>query len=126
MSATLLISAADMSGATGRHSVRASLDASRHPAELPSPHDPLARSSPMLSAVVAAAALLQIAAAPQSLAGARDPVYSSDGRLALSVRGDLWVVSTDGKWTRVTSGAEWDREPAWSPDGSSLIYSSNR
>ena len=58
-----------------------------------------------------------------SVAGARDPAYASDGRLALSVRGDLWVVSTDAKWTRVTAGPAWDREPAWSADGKSLVCS---
>jgi gamma-glutamyltranspeptidase len=61
-----------------------------------------------------------------SVAGARDPAYASDGRLALSVRGDLWVVSQDAKWTRITSGPAWDREPAWSADGKSLQFSSNR
>ena len=69
-----------------------------------------------------------IAAAGQSpsVAGARDPAYAPDGRLALSVRGDLWVVSKDAKWTRVTTGTAWDREPAWSADGKSLLFSSNR
>jgi len=60
------------------------------------------------------------------VAGAQDIAYASDGRLAVSVRGDLWIVSTAGKWTRVTSGAEWDRQPAWSSDGKSLYFSSNR
>ena len=60
------------------------------------------------------------------VAGARDPAYSSDGRLALSVRGNLWIISPDAKWTRVTTGSGWDREPAWSVDGKSLVFSSNR
>lgn len=65
---------------------------------------------------------------PQSVvvSGARNPAYAPDGRLALSVRGDLWIVASDGRWTRVTSGAEWDREPAWSADSKSLVYSSNK
>lgn len=58
--------------------------------------------------------------------GARDPVYARDGRLALSVRGDLWIVSPNATWTRVTSGPAWDREPAWSVDGRVLLFSSNR
>src|SRR5690242_11913847 len=60
------------------------------------------------------------------VSGARDLAYAPDGRLALSVRGDLWIVSPTGKWSRVTSGAEWDREPSWSTDGKSLLFASNR
>src|SRR5690348_3819772 len=61
-----------------------------------------------------------------SVAGARDPAYGPDARLALSVRGDLWVVSKDAKWVRITAGPAWDREPVWSADGRSLLFSSNR
>src|SRR3954471_17383579 len=57
---------------------------------------------------------------------ARNPVYAPDGRLAVSVDGDLWVVSKTGEWTHVTSGAAWDREPAWTPAGQSLVFSSDR
>jgi len=70
--------------------------------------------------------LLGLSAQAPPVAGARDPAQASDGRLALSVRGDLWIVSTDAKWTRITSGPEWDREPAWSADGKSIVFSSNR
>src|SRR5262245_38999822 len=63
---------------------------------------------------------------PAVVSGARNPAYGPDSRLALSVRGDLWIVSPEGRWTRVTSGAEWDREPAWSQDGRTLFYSSNK
>ena len=81
----------------------------------------------MLSFAAIAALLLQ-AAQPSSSAvlGARNPSYAHDGRLAVSVRGDLWVVSSKGEWTRVTSGSAWDREPAWTPDGSALVFSSDR
>ena len=59
-------------------------------------------------------------------AGARDPAYARDGRLAVAVHGDIWLRSSSGTWTPLTSGASWDREPAWSTDGGSLYFSSNR
>jgi gamma-glutamyltranspeptidase len=66
--------------------------------------------------------------APPPPGSIRDPAFSTDGRLAVSVDGDLWVSSGAGAaatWTRVTSGAAWDREPAWATDGS-LVFSSDR
>src|SRR5436305_1089257 len=64
----------------------------------------------------------------QAVAGARDLAYARDGRLALSVRGDLWVISPspEPRWIRITSGSGWDREPAWTPDAKALVFSSNR
>ncbi len=59
-------------------------------------------------------------------AGARNPAYAPDGRLAVSVEGDLWVISTRGTWSRLTAGPAWDREPTWTPDGSAIVYSSDR
>ena len=61
--------------------------------------------------------------------GARDPAYARDGRLAVAARGDLWVQDRAGagaRWVRVTSGPAWDREPAWSADGTALVFSSDR
>lgn len=74
---------------------------------------------------LALAFLLQ-AATQDPAPAAHDPSYSRDGRLAVSVDGDLWVVSKAGEWKRVTSGGAWDREPAWTPDGKSLVFSSDR
>jgi gamma-glutamyltranspeptidase/glutathione hydrolase len=71
-----------------------------------------------------AALLLQTT--PGSAAAARNPSFAHDGRLAVSMQGDLWIVSTRGEWTRVTSGPAWDREPAWAPDGSAIVFSSDR
>jgi gamma-glutamyltranspeptidase/glutathione hydrolase len=76
-------------------------------------------------AISALAFLLQ-AAATDSGAAAHNPAYARDGRLAVSVRGDLWIVSKQGSWTRVTSGGAWDREPAWTTDGAAIVFSSDR
>ncbi|NUQ11933.1 MAG: hypothetical protein HUU26_06310, partial [Gemmatimonadaceae bacterium] len=42
----------------------------------------------------------------------RDPAFASDGRLAVSVEGDLWIRDAAGRrWTRLTRGPAWDRQP---------------
>ncbi len=57
----------------------------------------------------------------------RDPAFSADGRLAVSFEGDLWLRDAGGRrWTRLTSGPGWDRQPAWSPDGQSVVFASDR
>ncbi|MHB1225099.1 MAG: gamma-glutamyltransferase, partial [Gemmatimonadaceae bacterium] len=64
-----------------------------------------------------------------ALGGAGDPDYARDGRLAVAVRGDIWVQDRAGagaRWLRLTSGAAWDREPAWSADGQWVTFSSDR
>jgi gamma-glutamyltranspeptidase len=61
-------------------------------------------------------------------AGVQDAVYAPDGRLALAIDGDIWAQRAAGdttRWMRVTSGDAWDREPAWSEDGRSLVFASN-
>ena len=83
----------------------------------------------MLTLAAPAAARAQLTAGDAALRGARSPAYSSDGRLAVSIDGDLWVQRGDAPartWVRVTAGADWDREPAWTPDGGALVFSSNR
>ena len=74
-------------------------------------------------------ALAQAAAADSlpTSSGAQDPAYAADGRLALGIRGDLWVRSGQGdavRWARVTQGATWDRQPVWSADGTTLVFTS--
>ena len=76
--------------------------------------------------------------------GILNPVFSRTGRLAYELDGDLWVLDPDfmpeprgamrsvesapsfGRPIRVTSGPEWDRQPAWAFDGETLFFSSNR
>lgn len=70
-------------------------------------------------------------AAAQSGNGVRTPAFAPDGRLAVSIAGDLWVLEPDGAggWTgaiQVTHGPAWDRDPAWLPDGSGLVFASDR
>jgi gamma-glutamyltranspeptidase len=72
-------------------------------------------------------ALQQPLAADSGLRGVRDPAYSSDGRLVVSIDGDLYLQAANaGTWTRLTSGPAWDREPTWSRDGASIVFSSDR
>lgn len=75
------------------------------------------------------AALLFQASAPESVTvrTARAPAYAPDGRLALASDGDLLVQSKPGgPWLRLTSGPAWDRDPAWTRDGSAIVFSSDR
>ena len=71
------------------------------------------------------ALLFQAAVATDSGTAARNPAFARDGRLAVSVQGDIWTVR-GGNWKQVTSGPGWDREPAWSTDGSTIVFSSDR
>jgi gamma-glutamyltranspeptidase/glutathione hydrolase len=73
--------------------------------------------------------LLLVAAINQAttLPPVRDPAYSADGRLAVSFEGDLWLRDAGGRrWSRLTSGPAWDRQPAWSADGQSVVFVSDR
>jgi gamma-glutamyltranspeptidase len=74
------------------------------------------------------ALLLQAAAQDTAaLKGARNPSYAPDGRLAVAIDGDLYAQSApNGRWVRVTTGAAWDRDPAWTRDGGAIVFASDR
>lgn len=79
--------------------------------------------------IVAALLLLQGAVQQTApLDGSRSPAFSPDGRLAVSIDGDLYIQESPGSasWRRVTTGPAWDRDPAWTRNGRSLVFSSNR
>jgi len=79
--------------------------------------------------LLAAAFFFQAAAAADStvLQGARGPAFAPDGRLAVSVDGDLFAQqSPGGRWLHITTGIAWDRDPVWTRDGSSIVFSSDR
>jgi tricorn protease len=60
--------------------------------------------------------------------GAADLAVSPDGTdLAFVVRGDIFVVARKGgKARQVTRGPARERHPAWTPDGKSLLFVSDR
>ncbi|HMF94812.1 MAG TPA: amidohydrolase family protein [Vicinamibacterales bacterium] len=67
------------------------------------------------------------AAGAQPLRGVMHPALSPDGgRVAFAARGDLWLMPIDGTPRRLTADPALDTAPAWSPDGTSLAYSSDR
>ena len=53
---------------------------------------------------------------------------SPDGKtIAFDILGDLYTLPiAGGKATRITSGAGWDQQPRFSPDGSQIVFVSDR
>jgi len=63
----------------------------------------------------------------QPVRGVVYPAISPDGRrVAFAALGDIWVMDVDGAPRRLTNDAALDTAPAWSPDGRSLAYCSDR
>jgi Tol biopolymer transport system component len=65
--------------------------------------------------------------APRQALGIVHPVISPDGKqIAFAALGDIYVMPVGGKPVNVTKDAAFDTEPAWSPDGTQLAYSSDK
>lgn len=79
----------------------------------------------LISAALLLASLPAMAEAPLWL---RDTRISPSGEtIAFTYRGDIFTVPTQGgKAHQLTSGAAYDSRPVWSPDGSRLVFRSNR
>ncbi len=58
----------------------------------------------------------------------RYPAISPDGsQISFSYQGDIWVAAADGSSAqRLTIHEAYEHSPAWSPDGETLVFSSNR
>ena len=66
--------------------------------------------------------------APRKTLGIVRPVISPDGsRIAFAAVGDIYVMPTNGgAATNLTKDTALDTDPSWSPDGKSLVYSSDK
>jgi Tol biopolymer transport system component len=66
-------------------------------------------------------------AVPRQVLGLVRPVISPDGtRIAFAAVGDIYVMPVGGAPVNLTKDRALDTDPAWSPDGTQLVYSSDR
>ncbi len=65
---------------------------------------------------------------PRKMLGIVRPVISPDGtQIAFAAAGDIYVMpATGGAAVNLTKDEALDTDPSWSPDGASLVYSSDR
>jgi imidazolonepropionase-like amidohydrolase/WD40 repeat protein len=67
------------------------------------------------------------ATAPRQALGIVRPVLSPDGKkIAFAALGDIYVMTIGGKPENLTKDKYLDTDPAWSPDGNQLVYSSDK
>ena len=64
---------------------------------------------------------------PRKALGIVRPVLSPDGTtVAFAAVGDIWVMPVGGAAVNITKDRFLDTDPAWSPDGTKLVYSSDK
>jgi Tol biopolymer transport system component/imidazolonepropionase-like amidohydrolase len=67
------------------------------------------------------------ASGPHAVKGIVHPALSPDGRqVAFAALGDLWLMTIGSEPKRITHDPFVDTDPAWSSDGNSLAFSSDR
>lgn len=81
----------------------------------------------MISVVVTSLLLQAAAIDTTAIVGARNPSFAPDGRMVLSINGHLMLQPSPGaSLVPLTSGSSWDRDPSWVPDGSAVVFASDR
>ena len=64
---------------------------------------------------------------PRQVLGVVRPVISPDGKqIAFAAVGDIYVMPVGGKPVNLTRDRALDTDPSWSPDGTQLVYSSDK
>jgi gamma-glutamyltranspeptidase len=82
--------------------------------------------SPLLLAASLASAQAAVQPDSTGLRGARQPAVSSSGALVFAHDGQLYLQRAPGAAAvRLTSGSAWHRDPAWTADGSAIVYASD-
>ena len=78
--------------------------------------------------ILAACGFAALTASAESPRWLRNTAISPDGStIAFTYKGDIFTVPVaGGKASQLTSNEAYDTAPVWSPDGSKIIFSSNR